>query len=31
MDSLAAGKMGMTTSEVGDVVARHVAETEFEE
>ncbi|GAB4257358.1 MAG: 3-isopropylmalate dehydrogenase [Thermoleophilia bacterium] len=26
MDSLAAGRMGMTTSEVGDMVARHVAE-----
>ena len=26
MDSLAAGKMGMSTSEVGDLVARHVGE-----
>jgi 3-isopropylmalate dehydrogenase len=26
MDSLAAGRMGMTTSEVGDLVARHVSE-----
>ena len=26
MDSLAAGKMGMSTDEVGDLVARHVAE-----
>jgi 3-isopropylmalate dehydrogenase len=26
MDSLAAGRMGMTTSEVGDLVARHVGE-----
>jgi hypothetical protein len=26
MDSLAAGRMGMSTSEVGDMVAQHVAE-----
>ena len=26
MESLAAGKMGMSTSDVGDLVARHVAE-----
>ncbi|MHB9115367.1 MAG: 3-isopropylmalate dehydrogenase [Thermoleophilia bacterium] len=29
MDSLAAGKMGMSTTQVGDLVARHVAEGAF--